>query len=368
MRCNFIKLLIGIFLLFLIHGCTYKFTITTDKNETNEFKKFDGLEEIFSPDKKENKNKDVVVFYVHGMGTHTSSEKGTISFFDNIANEMGFYEGNQTKEYDLIYDGKTLGNITMKTYPSKERNFVLVSLSWSKSMEFTENILHQASIPYENRVAAANIALKEFMNKGFADAILYLNPKYKKDVYTAIRMGVEKAYELRPKLYGNPNILISSSLGSKMMFDIIKEDREKKRNTASKDFLTNLKQVFMTSNQIPLLDLYDYNSSESKKLNKKNISSTLNSMSHLWTSSQKKKKKKKLPIIAFTDPNDALSYYVPYAPIDGIDFVNVTISHAKIWYLNFLANPAKAHGGLKTETHGYKAIVHGSNYFKFKEY
>ena len=348
----------------LLNGCSYKPTITIDQNSSQEFKKFKGLNDIFS-----SASQDVVVFYVHGMGTHTSDEDETINFFDNVALEMGFSKEEKHIKHNLKINNKIVGDIALKTYPGEKRDFVLVSLSWSKSTEYIEKLLHHASNPYGDRIAPLNKEIKAMMNEGFADAVLYLNPHYKKVVHSVIEMGIEKAYSLRPELKGNHNVLVSSSLGSKMVFDIIKTNYHINKVSAYNDFFNNLQQVFMTSNQIPLLDLFE---GDYLKRKNKQVSSTLLQMDEIlgFTSKQMKflRDNKKLPIITFSDPNDALSYYIYYTPLNKIDFINVTISHSKWWWFTYLANPMKAHAGMKTEEHGYKALVKGSSYFTFKKY
>ena len=267
---------------------------------------------------------------------------------------------------------RTFGGVTLITYPGDKIDFVVISISWSKFVDYIEQNMNLSTNPFIDRVAYINKQLKNFMNDGFADAVLYLNPEYKQAIHTVIKEGINKAYELRPKLKNNNNVLISTSLGSKIVFDMIRPEFEKNQSNEYVDFIGNLKQIYMTSNQIPLLDLY------SKLLNKNSFirsqqikSQTLQSMDSALSinSFVRTNETRKLPIIAFSDPNDALSYYVQ-PKLEKIDFINVTISHTKWWWFGKLANPAVAHGGMKSQEHGYKSLVHGSEYLqnKFKKY
>lgn len=227
------------------------------------------------------------------------------------------------------------------------------------------------------------------MNDGFADAVLYLNPQYRKAIHSVIKEGIEEAYDIKPELNGKASVLISTSLGSKIVFDII---NDKNQMNGYNDFIKNLEQIFMTSNQIPLLDLYD-NLIIRKKNSLTNLIAdnfkcqlpTLTRMNDALSTISINRREGKLPIIAFTDPNDALSYYVEFPKenkvcIDSakeeyfkspeIEFINVTISHAKWWWFGKLANPLAAHGGMKSREHGYKSIIQGSEYLEgqFKTY
>ncbi len=74
-------------------GCSYEPTYTIDEDIDEDsigtFKKFNGLKQIFSTEGI-SKKQDIVVYYVHGMGNHTSAEEAIVNFFNKIALEMGF--------------------------------------------------------------------------------------------------------------------------------------------------------------------------------------------------------------------------------------------------------------------------------------
>jgi len=372
-----IQLLNIIFLIiFLNTGCTYKNTVEIDKKENGECKKFDGLKKLSI-----SKN-NTIVFYMHGMGEHESNETKTIEFSNNIAQEMNFYSkpsiksifilDNKNKQYitTLSKDvNKTniIGDATILSYFGKDKSsFTFVSLSWSRFMDAIENSLSNQTNKNSNYIAPINKKLKKFMNTGFGDAILYMNNQHKEKIQQIIARLIIKTYELKPKIKTRDHILISTSLGSKLLFDIVKEYNQKKLSTKNisilKNFIKHTKQIFMTSNQLALFNLYEKN----KDLD--NYQDILSRVDQIVSRTRDtKNNSKKLSIVAFTDPNDVLGYYIPNKiTYKNIDFINVLVSNTKIWYLGIFANPIEAHEGIKTEEYGYKAIVNGSSYFKFK--
>lgn len=366
----FLGKIFSILIAFIFLGCTYNNTVAIQKTD-NTNKKFDGLNEIFE------NNNTMIVFHIHGMGRHKSNEQGIIDFYDNVAKEMEFNEF-LTQTYSLEKNKINYGNMTIKKYTSKTlsstevaREFILISLSWSDIMDGREDILHNASNIYKNRIASGNMMIKNLVNDGLGDAVLYLNPSYRSAVHTSIQIGIEKACELDSQLCNKPNVVVSSSLGSKMLFDVLDENL-KMKNINYENFFSNIQQVFMTSNQIPLLDLYsatyDMNASTPFVKNKSATLTDMDKKINNFTLYKKKNKDKKLPIIAFSDPNDALSYNIYYESNNKIEFTNVTLTYARWWWFNLVANPLKAHQGFMEDEVGVKAFVYGSNKLVFRDY
>ena len=230
------------------------------------------------------------------------------------------------------------------------------------------------------------------MNDGFGDAILYLNPNYKEAVHTSIRLGIERACREDKELCNPKNVIVSSSLGSKMLFDVLDENYVMK-GVNYKDFFPQIAQIFMTSNQIPLIDLFstkisikhlkgekDFIISQNLNTEKANSDENTKTLYKIENIINKySSKNKKLPIIAFSDPNDALSYYIPYTGkcdrttnvencVETMSFTNVTVSYVNWWWFGILANPVFAHGGFMKSDIGADALINGSDNLEFKNY
>ena len=81
--------------------------------------------------------------------------------------------------------------------------------------------------------------------------------------------------------------------------------------------------------------------------------------------SASKKLMPKLQLVAFTDPNDALSYYLTdrfkrHCSGEKVKIINVLLTNAEWNYLFILANPVKAHSsGFKKNDKAVEIVVHG---------
>jgi len=388
---NFYKLF-TLLLLLLNTGCTYKNTVAIDSDERGNCKSFLGLadKELFSEDE------DIVVFYVHGMGERKySNEEKTIKFANNVAKEIKF-NTNATPKYISIFENKKKNNSIERCYNSVQtciangkqlldligdgtilsynktsgkQNFIFVSISWSGLMDTIQEQLHNQTNPNPNNIAYLNQEGKKFINHGFGDPVLYMNDMYKKKVHAVIEQVIKEAYSMEYKLEDKKHVLIATSLGSKMVYDIIQENRSK--DETFKNFNKNMKQVFMTSNQLALFHQFKVTTTDPCQNN-----IVLTAIDETIGKDKNNQSEPPVPIIAFTDPNDLLGYYVPAfaykkeckgkdLTYKNIDFINVMMSNAKIWYAGMLASPITAHTGFKTKEHGYKTIVHGSKYLKF---
>lgn len=335
-------------------GCACKTMATIDKVD-DKFATFDGIEQLYTSDK------DVVIYYTHGMGTPRSDDKDTMQFFDAVAQEAGFPHTLEVNRYTHF---SNFGDMTVKVYgdEDKERKMYLFSLGWGKHLDFIEMNLQYRARPFAEFNTKTNNKINSFVDMGLADAVLYLNPEMGERIYETLKEEIGYSYE-KFDVAQKEKILISTSLGSKVMFDMLKRKQGK---ASIDDFIDTLQQVFMTTNQIPLLDLYSQ-VKENKRMTRDTdgVSSTLSSMAEVY---KNKLLVKPIPVIAFSDPADALSYYNCNTISDTFSFVNVTITHAKWRYFFFIANPLEAHGGFKSGDVGYKAIVHGSEVFEFEEY
>jgi len=352
---NLVIYLATISVVLLFGGCSFKTMATIDKVD-NEFVDFAGIEQIYASDE------DVVIYYTHGMGTPRSDDKETMQFFDAVAKEAGFPHAMEVNTYTHFAN---FGDMTVKVYGDENniRKMYLFSLGWGKHLDFIEMSLQYRGRPFSEFNTKTNNKINNFVDMGLADAVLYLSPEMGERIYETLNEEIEYSYK-KFDVANKDKILISTSLGSKVVFDMLKR---KEGKASIDDFVETLQQVFMTSNQIPLLDLYSQvkDNTHMTRDAAHRVSPTLSSMAEVY---RNKSLVKPIPVIAFSDPADALSYYNCNTISDTFSFVNVTITHAKWRYFFFIANPLEAHGGFKSGDVGYQAIVHGSEVFEFEDY
>src|SRR5690606_31309823 len=132
-------------------------------------------------------------------------------------------------------------------------------------------------------------------------------------------------------------VIVAESLGSKIIFDAIREiwqessDAQKERLAPQ---LANVQSIFLLANQIPLLDAADRPAVQAKSLAETaSLGGMLESLSEARNEAVSLKSAVPLPplqIVAFTDPNDLLSYRLIGDRLFQTDVkvVNVIVSNA----------------------------------------
>lgn len=156
-----------------------------------------------------------------------------------------------------------------------------------------------------------------------------------------------------------PLVVVSHSMGSKLMFDtLLRMTEEPAGSTAAivaLQAVQRLRFLVMAANQIPLLSLADQQMNQSPAGMTPSAAAVHaaaaappDSLQQLLRKRQamlqRAARDQRLTLVAFTDPNDLLSYTLPperYAQ-DGVTVYNILVSNAPTW-LNLLERPDTAH-------------------------
>ena len=149
-------------------------------------------------------------------------------------------------------------------------------------------------------------------------------------------------------------VLVAASLGSKMSFDALAEmlDRSPpgRQKTAGETVVRRLGLIFMEANQLPILGLADQEieAAAARSLTTPSVpEDSLQRILRLKSGPQFKAiSLTGLTLVAFTDPNDLLSYRLQpsrYA-VPGVAVADVLVSNATT-YLGLLERPDTAHTG-----------------------
>ncbi len=182
----------------------------------------------------------------------------------------------------------------------------------------------------------------------------------------------------------NQIVIISDSLGSSVIFDTVKETLsiDKGQNFAVFESMQRFAGlstlIFMNANQLPLIELGRIEaptSSEDEWLNSYPCPNSTDATGILGFVEKRNNAMQlkavpegsmtELQLVAFTDPNDALSYYLTSrfkdrCSGDKVKIVNVLLTNAKWNYLFIFADPEKAHtSGFKTNDTAVKVVVEG---------
>ena len=184
---------------------------------------------------------------------------------------------------------------------------------------------------------------KAVINKAFVDAITAV-------VSAQAQRNVGKSV---------PLILISESLGSKMTFDALNLMRgatDVPTKRAGDMVGERISYLYMGANQLPLLSLADQ---EARPPIIDKDSARHDALSQFLEQLPKRASPPQITVVAFTDPNDQLSYRLlqkHYSPQAAI--ANILVSNAKT-YFGLFANPYAAHTTYLENEDVTRAIVCG---------
>ncbi|MGR9071996.1 MAG: hypothetical protein ACU833_02910 [Gammaproteobacteria bacterium] len=353
---------------------------------------FDGL----SPNLN-NKKGRAKVLMVHGVGDHIPGY--STQFFEKLATALKLtVKAKKFKDIALtspLDPSKKLGNLRINRLLSKnrKRELLFYELTWSQITASEKALLaYDNSGEYSFRRAEVNDLLKKFSNDTGPDPIIYLGES-REDILTAFAQSfcwmISNDWEDLPQesnescLFNNPAIkghlqndhyaLISHSLGSRITIDglqriaslLSEKNSEFKAISENEDQLINAlkrKEItsYMLSNQLPMLQL-------GRKL--PDVTGKKDSYCRTDGENYDERILSKTSIIAFSDPNDLLSYAIPHGFAEKyldsrlcVDITNININVATIFDafgLGKMANPLDAHIGYDTDDRVVALIANG---------
>ena len=360
---------------------------------------YPGIRQSLLEQTKEDKPKTTKVLMVHGISKHLPGY--STLFRDKLVKELSLtkvsdgYKEIIIRHSDYIDengDFEDLGvlRVTKHTNLAETRSLLFYELTWSQiSDPSRDELAFDNSGEYSYRRASINHTLKMFFNNTIPDLMVYRGTSKEKINHAVSQAAcwtfvggwedlpakgahycdVSKE-DLSNTIVKDDYFFVTHSLGSRITVDTIAyavflSNTKGASSNNAKNAFDALKQkdftVFMLSNQLPLLQLglekpkitdqeATYCNSESNKYNER-IFNNLN-------------------LIAFSDPNDILSYPIPpnYAK-NNIDsrlcsnIVNVSINVTEVkdaFGFNF-ANPAEAHGGYHGDDRIISLVADGLN-------
>ncbi|MRW94841.1 hypothetical protein GJ699_33280 [Duganella sp. FT80W] len=205
------------------------------------------------------------------------------------------------------------------------------------------------ALPYPYTRAKLNARFKDgLIDDCLPDALIYqgvARDSMQRQMRTAILQALSGA---RAEV---PLVVISHSMGSKLLFDTLLRMTEEPAGSAAamaaQQAVDRMRFLVMAANQIPLLSLADQPLSPATSL-----SAPPDSLQLLLRKRRTAlAADHHLTLVAFTDPNDLLSYTLPperYAA-DGVTVYNILVSNAPTWpgllerpdsaHLDYLGNP-----------------------------
>ena len=351
-------------------------------------KGFSGLD--VSIDRKEGKTK---VLMVHGVGHHLPGYSTIL--LEKLAKELDLpVLGSPYKELTLTdanSPSTNLGNLRLNRLLSKDRTRELLfyELTWSSISQREKEVLaYDNSGEHTFRRAKVNDMMKKFSNDAIADPMIYLGEK-QEDIQKSVTestcwmtahswndfpSGAHKPCNaFTPAALANTDkddvFFISHSLGSRITIDSLQRVAMLINNKKIREAFPGLEKlhsvfqqkeitIFMLSNQLPLLQL-GRSLPEVVNQHEKYCSAQGSHYSERFANHH---------IVAFSDPNDILSYAIPEGFKDKYldsrmctTVSNVILNVANVvdaFGLDF-ANPLEAHVGYDHDERVVALIAHG---------
>lgn len=366
---------------------------------------FDGIEHALAEQESDRisgkkSSRQVKVLMVHGINKHRPGYSTRLR--EKLSTRLGLsLIADSYKEFDIAIpkykddkgEPEVLGTlrITRHTDENKVKELLFYELTWSGITDSDkESLIYDTSGEYSFKRAEINQQLKTFFNATVPDLLAYRGKDQDKinqsvaqatcwlfngDWQSLPDDGVQSCSILKndfsQQIKDDDFFFITHSLGSRVMIDTlsmfakIPDDPVFNDSTAAQSTFNTLKNkdftVFMMSNQLPLLDL---------GLEKPAVLNQEKAYCKPEGAHYNDRLFKSLDLIAFSDPNDILSYPLPthYGDeyIDSrlcYDITNVNISVAKVQDavgIKF-ANPVTAHLGYEDDDRIVALIANGLN-------
>jgi len=353
-------------------------------------KGFSGID--VSIDRKEGKTK---VLMVHGVGQHIPGYSTRL--LEKLAKALDLPVMESPYKELTLSDSqapsKNLGNLRLNRLLSKDRSRELLfyELTWSNISQSEKEVLaYDNSGQHSFRRAKINDLLKKFSNDAIADPLIYLGDK-QEDMQISVSestcwmlahgwsdfpSGAHKPCNaFTPAALVNAekddHIFISHSLGSRITIDALQRTARLINNKNIRGQYPDLEKlhhviqdrvvtIFMISNQLPLLQL-GRSLPEVLNEHEKYCSSQGSHYSERYAN--------QTHIVAFSDPNDLLSYTIPEGFKDKyldsrmcttVSNISLNIANVvDVFGFSDIANPMEAHLGYDHDERVVALIAHG---------
>jgi len=354
-------------------------------------KSFDGLASSFSKTKGA-----IKVLMVHGVGSHTPGYSA--QFQEKLAKELGLtVMSSRYKEFRITipeFANDNLGVLRIKRLLNEDesRELLFYEYTWTEiTAQEKSSLAYDNSGEYSYRRAEVNDFLKKFSNDTAPDPMIYLGDR-RKHILAGFRSAfcwmISHNWEDLPEqenqicdplnavalknLAEDEYSIVSHSLGSRIVMDGMhsivdritleakKSHASSKASEAIEEFKKKSIPLYMLSNQLPLLQM----GHQPPKVTGQRKAYCTAEGSHY-----NERIVEKTTIIAFSDPNDLLSYAIPQGfaehNLDSrlcSEVINININVTKvvdILGLGTFANPLAAHTGYDSDERVVALIAHG---------
>jgi hypothetical protein len=335
-----------VFASLLLGGCT----ILSVRKITNDF---EGLDAALARSRSDGGT--LRILFIHGMG-HTDSGYSE-PVMQGVAARLSLAKVETLPQIAIKKENHTYGEINITKYSGAGgRKISVYELTWSATTDPLKERQFKTDRTYSGDRVFLNRKLKtELVNERLADPVLYIG-RYRNHMQFPIMRAVKAVLnDFAPQ---DEVAVITYSLGSYMCYDtLLKMSRGEsimgERDYSAgvvRDLVGQTNYVFMLANQLPLLELSEVSNPISLR---QTSSSAVKSLAEIRRQNRPKSAAQRQPavlplhLVAFSDPNDLLSYPLDQHSVSGtsIAYSNVVISVQRSALLGIVADPLTAHTG-----------------------
>lgn len=317
------------------------------------------------------KQGDVRIVWIHGMCDHDYS--WAVNRRNTLYESLGasVTSSDSRGVYGPVdpYPVRSTAHVGGSTLSTDYLVWSPLSTAFKDRLRYDDIESEGGQFPY--RRASLNKDLKQtLINRCLVDAVVYAGPNgdrirdwVKAQVCEGLS-GIVRSGKCRIAETGPAprTVLVAESLGSKLLFDALRSIWEESgRSVRTAEQLASIQSVFLLANQIPLLDAADRPATGPKAA----ASGELDFLSVLVDVRAQVPKAfartlPELQVIAFSDPNDLLSYRLSGKGLQfaGVSVINVIVSNAPT-YLGLFEMPDAAHCGYKWNRNVVGAVAFG---------
>ena len=336
----------------------------------------------------------VKVLMVHGVGTHVPGY--STQFQEKLAAELNLtVKSSHYKEINLVnkeMPEKKLGKLRVRRLLNEGQNeeMLFYELTWSEiTNPEKEKIKYDTSGEYSYDRAEVNQMLKQFSNDTSPDPMVYLGSGHEEmlaSFRTAFCWMVGRDWDDLPERSSDQCVIdkqaikylpedhyaiVSHSLGSRIVMDgmqsianrvtkIANGDPTSAESQFIKGFQKKRIPFYLMSNQLPLLEVGQ------------NPPEVINQKDQYCIPGGEHYDQRlvdKTSIMAFSDPNDLLSYAIPQQFVQShldsrlcaeVTNININVAHViDMFGMGNFANPLTAHTGYESDDRVVALIAKG---------
>jgi len=341
---------IGVCAAALLSGCTILSVRHLDD--------FEGLDAALN--RANNANGTLRILFVHGMGHHGPGYSRPV--MEGVAARLSLSPSRSAAPIRINKESHDYGEINVTGYSGLGgKQIEVYELTWSPTTDQIKAEQFQTDRRYAGDRVYLNRELKDkLIDDALADPVLYIG-RYRNHMQFPIMRAVEAVlhdYQPRDEL-----AVVTYSLGSYMCYDtLLKMSRGEKimgeRDYSAgvvRDLIGHTNYVFMLANQLPLLELSEVSNPISLR---HESSAAVKSLAEIRQQNRPKSAVQRqqapvaLHLVAFSDPNDLLSYPLDARSVSSgsVVYSNAVVSVARTAIFGVVASPLTAHTGHEHST------------------